>query len=53
MGWGWGGLVSVVTVMVVVEDILDGLRGQWLGRKRRQKKVQKNVVSTIQEFICL
>lgn len=50
---GVGGLVSVVTVMVVVEDILDGFRGQWLGRNRRQNKVQKNVVSTIQEFICL
>ena len=45
----------MVTVVVVVEDLLEGLRGQWFGRKRkrRQKRVQKNVVSTIQEFICL
>lgn len=52
---GGGGLVSVVTVMMMVEAVLEGLRGQWFGRKRnrRQKRVQKNVFSTVWEFICL
>ena len=52
---GGGGLVSVVTVMMMVEAVLEGLRGQWCGRKRkrRQKRVQKNVFSTVWEFICL
>lgn len=29
-------MVSVVTVVVVVEDLLEGLRGQWFGRKRKK-----------------